>query len=95
MGEVYLQAGGISTKRWVCCYRNWYQQSIAKESFFSSDNLDDKSNQLMATLDTINRAMGRQLMKLASEGLRQSRKMKQENRIPAYTTKWEELVIAR
>ncbi len=62
---------------------------------FSSGNLDDKSNQLVATLDMINRAMGRQSVKLASERLRQPWKMKQENRSPAYTTKWEELVIAR
>lgn len=66
-----------------------------QRELFSSENLDDKSSQLMATLDMINRAMGRQSVKLASEGFWQPWKMKQENRSPAYTTKWEELVIAR
>lgn len=66
-----------------------------QKELFSSENLDDKSNQLMATLDLINRTMGRQSVRLASEGFWQPWKMKQEKKSPAYTTKWEELVIAR
>jgi len=48
-----------------------------------------KSDALMATIDQINRKMGKDAIKLASEGNRQPWKMKQENKSPSYTTSWE------
>jgi len=37
--------------------------------------------------------MGKQSLKLASEGFRQPGKMKQGNKSPAYTTCWDELPV--
>jgi len=48
-----------------------------------------KSDALMATIDQINRKMGKDAIKLASEGFRRPWKMKQENKSPSYTTSWE------
>lgn len=54
-----------------------------------------RSARLMAAMDSINRSMGRQTVKLAAEGFRQPWKMKQGNRSPGYTTRWEELPIIK
>jgi DNA polymerase V len=43
-------------------------------------------------MDGINKKMGKESIKLASEGFTRPWKMKQENKSPCYTTKWEELV---
>ncbi|MDP3211910.1 Y-family DNA polymerase [Methylotenera sp.] len=48
-----------------------------------------KSDELMAAIDQINRKMGKDAIKLASEGFRKPWKMKQENKSPSYTTSWE------
>ncbi len=54
-----------------------------------------RSARLMAAMDSINRSMGRQTVKLAAEGFRQPWKMKQGNRSPGYTTRWAELPVIR
>ncbi len=51
-----------------------------------------KSDQLMQAMDSINRKMGRDTLKLASEGFKRPWKMKQGNKSPCYTTKWNELI---
>jgi DNA polymerase V len=53
-----------------------------------------RSGRLMTVLDQINGLMGKQSLKLASEGFRQPWKMKQGNKSPAYTTRWDELPVA-
>jgi len=50
-----------------------------------------KSDELMAAIDQINRKMGKDAIKLASEGFRKPWKMKQENKSPSYTTNWEDV----
>ena len=59
---------------------------------FSSLQVNPKSLQLMATLDLINRKMGKESVKLASEGYKRPWKMKQDNKSPSYTTSWEQLL---
>lgn len=51
-----------------------------------------KSNKLMTVMDGINKKMGKESIKLASEGFKRPWKMKQENKSPCYTTNWDELV---
>lgn len=51
-----------------------------------------KSEKLMQAMDSINRKMGRDVIKLASEGFRRPWKMKQENKSPPYTTNWQHIV---
>lgn len=59
---------------------------------FGSITTERKSSQLMDVIDQINARMGKSTLKLASEGFRQPWKMKQGNRSPSYTTKWDELI---
>lgn len=51
-----------------------------------------KSTKMMNIIDQINARMKRGTIKLTSEGFKQPWKMKQGNKSPSYTTKWEELV---
>ncbi len=50
---------------------------------------------LMLTLDKVNRKEGRGTMRFASEGMDHRWRMRREKVSPAYTTKWEELPVAR
>jgi len=52
-----------------------------------------KSDALMTTIDQINRKMGKDAIKLASEGFRKPWKMKQENKSPSYTTSWDDVPV--
>ena len=54
---------------------------------------NDNSAELMTTLDKINRKMGKNTLKLASEGITQAWKTKSDRKSPCYTTKWDELAI--
>ena len=51
------------------------------------------SDALMTVMDGINRKMGRESIKLASEGFVRPWRMKQGNKSPSYTTKWGELPV--
>lgn len=59
---------------------------------FSTMQAKPKSSQLMKTMDSINRKMGKESIKLASEGFKLPWKMKQENKSPSYTTYWNQLI---
>jgi len=58
---------------------------------FSQMQASPKSSALMSTMDSINRKMGKESIKLASEGFKRPWKMKQGNKSPSYTTKWEDV----
>ncbi len=58
---------------------------------FARTSNTSKSEKLMQAMDSINRKMGRDVIKLASEGFRRPWKMKQEKKSPAYTTRWGDL----
>ncbi|MEO7622207.1 MAG: Y-family DNA polymerase [Gallionella sp.] len=67
---------------------------VQGELFVSAPNNPGNTHaKLMATLDQVNRKMGKSALKLASEGVQQHWQMKRGNRSPAYTTKWEELPV--
>jgi DNA polymerase V len=53
-----------------------------------------KSSALMTAMDSINRKMGKESIKLASEGFTRPWKMKQGNKSPSYTTRWCDLAVA-
>lgn len=61
---------------------------------FSSSLASPKSSALMSAMDSINRKMGKESIKLASEGFTRPWKMKQGNKSPSYTTKWGDIPIA-
>lgn len=63
-----------------------------QSDLFSQIQITPKSNVLMATLDSINKKMGKESIKLASEGFKRPWKMKQGNKSPCYTTDWGDIL---
>ena len=59
---------------------------------FSQLQVSPKSTKLMGVLDGINNKMGKESIKLASEGFKRPWKMKQGNKSQSYTTHWDELL---
>ena len=70
-------------------------KGLHQAALFGDNTADKNSQQLMQTLDTINRRMGRGTVFLAGAGIEKKWRMKQENKSPCYTTEWNELAIVR
>lgn len=66
--------------------------SAIQTDLFSTMQPNAKSERLMQAMDLINRRMGKETLKVASEGFTRPWKMKQENKSPSYTTRWDELL---
>jgi DNA polymerase V len=60
---------------------------------FSQAQISNKSDDLMIAMDKINRKMGKESIKLASEGFKRPWKMRQENKSPSYTTNWQQTLM--
>lgn len=61
-------------------------------------NEDQDRSALMTTLDQVNQRWGKGTVQLASAGIRDDKRawaMRQERRTPKYTTKWEDMPVAR
>ncbi|MFO1419702.1 MAG: Y-family DNA polymerase [Candidatus Competibacteraceae bacterium] len=56
---------------------------------------DDRTAARLAVLDRIDARWGRGTLRTAREGFQQPWAMRQANRSPAYTTRWEDLPVAR
>ena len=67
-------------------------RASAQFDMFASGQSTSRTTSLMSTIDRINAKMGRESIKLASEGFARPWKMKQGNKSPNYTTRWDELV---
>ena len=65
--------------------------NIYQGDLFTVRSASPRDTRLMSTLDQINLKMGKSAIKLASDGVGQSWKMKTGNKSPAYTTQWTEL----
>ena len=61
---------------------------------FSKNAISTKSIALMQAMDSINHKMGKDAIKLASEGFNKPWKMRQENKSPSYTTHWQHIIKA-
>ena len=59
---------------------------------FSQATASPKSAALMTAMDSINKKMGKESIKLASEGFKRPWKMKQDSKSPSYTSKWDEVL---
>ena len=81
------QKAGISLSKIVP--RKKYQPSL-----FNKKEKQEKSDNLMMILDKINTKMGRKILVVASEGITQPWKMKQNNKSLSYTTDWHDLIVA-
>jgi DNA polymerase V len=54
---------------------------------------DERRERLMATIDTINRRMGRATIRSAAEGHTHAWKMRSAYKSPSYTTRWEDILV--
>lgn len=54
---------------------------------------DPRRDRLMGVLDGVNRTMGRGALRFAAEGLERTWTMRQAQRSPRYTTRWDELPV--
>jgi DNA polymerase V len=64
----------------------------AQMDMFTKAETSAKSTELMKAMDSINRKMGKDSIKLASEGFKKPWKMRQENKSPPYTTDWQHII---
>jgi DNA polymerase V len=72
-----------------------FSDKVHQGDLFATQTTSPKDTKLMSTLDQINLRMGKGAIKLASDGIGQSWKMKAGNKSPAYTTQWNELPAVR
>ena len=54
---------------------------------------DERRGRLMATIDTINRRMGRATIRSAAEGYTHAWKMRSAHKSPSYTTSWKDILV--
>jgi DNA polymerase V len=57
-----------------------------------SGGTDEKQRRLMESLDRVNLKMGKDKLKIASQGTTRPWKLRQEKLSPGYTTRWDELL---
>ena len=84
-GYRYKKAGVLLT---VLSDKNSRQSTL-----FDDQAAREKSTRLMAAIDAINRAYGRDTVHLAVSGTQQRWAMRAGNRSPNYTTRWDELPL--
>lgn len=97
----------VTVALWVLkrLYRSGYQYAKAgvmlsdlvpaqacQIDLFNLTPKSDKSEKLMSAIDSINKKMGKESIKLASEGFKRPWKMKQENKSQNFTTQWNEIL---
>ena len=70
-------------------------KAAVQQCLFSATTRMDQTESRMAALDGINRKMGKNTLRYASEGVAQSWKMRSGNKSPCYTTSWKEIAVAR
>lgn len=62
-------------------------------SIFDDLTANQKSTELMSTIDLINSDFGRGTLRWGASGVRQRWSMRSDNRSPRYTTRWDELPV--
>jgi DNA polymerase V len=67
----------------------------AQRDLFAAQAGPEPDGRLMAVMDRINRQFGRDTLVLAGTGLHKRWAMRQARRSPRYTTRWDELPVAR
>lgn len=85
-GYQYKKAGVIVT--------GLMPESEIQQNLFT-DPQDDRQKKLMQSMDLMNRKMGHQAVKIATQGSGRRWKLRQEKLSPCYTTRWSELLEIR
>lgn len=74
------------------CLSDLIPRTSAQSDLFISAQPTSRSQNLMSIIDRINAKMGRQSIKLASEGMNYAWKMRSSKKSPNYTTSWDGLL---
>jgi DNA polymerase V len=82
-GFLYKKAGVIVT--------DILPAEAVQQNLFSVGT-DHKQRLLMESLDTVNRKMGKDILKIATQGINRPWKLRQEKLSLGYTTRWDELL---
>jgi len=83
---------GLSYQRAGILLPDLLPAGVAQTSLFDSVENSGRSEQLMATLDKINRVHGKSTIRYASEIIGKRWHMRQQFKSPSYTTNWQELL---
>jgi DNA polymerase V len=70
-------------------------KNMVQHSLFVSAETRLKSSKIMQTLDSLNNRFGRDTLKLGSAGTQAAWSMRAGNKTPCYTTRWDELPVAK
>lgn len=71
------------------------EKTKRQETLFDEPLHRARSTKLMAAMDQVNAQFGRDCVKIAASGTEQRWAMRSENRSPRFTTRWDELPVAR
>ncbi len=82
-GYLYKKAGVIVT--------GLLPEKEIQGNLFSAPG-NEKGQQLMASLDQVNRRFGQETLKVATQGIARKWRLRQEKLSPGYTTRWGELM---
>lgn len=86
---------GLSYQRAGVLLPELLPEGVAQLSLFSGGEQSNRSDELMQTLDAINRRYGRSSIRYAGEILSQRWRMRQQFKSPSYTTNIHELLTIR
>jgi DNA polymerase V len=68
---------------------------IAQGCLFGGETKRERAGRLMVAVDSLNRQFGAGTVRWAAEEVQQGWRMRPEWRSPRFTTRWDELVVAR
>lgn len=93
LGRIYRQ--GYRYKKAGVMLYDIIPEEDAQLSLFGGPPDSGRAVRLMGTVDRVNRAMGRQTIRFAAEGIARPWQMRREFLSPRYTTRWDEIPVAR
>ena len=92
LGLKRIFKNGFSYQRAGILLSDLLPVGVAQLSLFDTGEHSNRSDQLMATLDNINRIHGKRSIRYASEIISKQWHMRQQFKSPSYTTNWQELL---
>jgi DNA polymerase V len=95
LGLEHIWRDGYAYKKCGVMLMELEHRAHRQETLFDDPLAREKSAKLMAALDAVNDTWGRGTLRTGAAGFKQHWTMRSENRSPRYTTKWNELPVAR
>lgn len=94
-GLKQIYQAGFKYKKAGVIFNFLVDKPSVQQSLFEDVQVKGKSAHLMQAIDSINSRFGNAVIRTAVSGTKQDWKMRSSNRSPNYTTRWDELPIAR